>query len=83
MTMLYLLLASGALGLLIFYGRNRKFFSGVFFTALQGLCALCAVNAVGGFLGVSLAVSPFSVAVSSLGGTPGVVLLLLLRLLAA
>ncbi len=50
-------------------------------SAVQGLCALGAVDVLGGFTGVSLGLSWFSVGVCGVLGAPGVVGLLLLKLL--
>lgn len=76
------LLGVSALGLWVYYGKNHRFFTGVILTSLQGICAFFAVNAIGSFFGVHIGANPFTIAVSGLGGAPGVVLLLLLNTLA-
>lgn len=48
-----------------------------FFTSLlQGISALFAVNFIGGFINVHLALNLFSIATSIIGGLPGVIFLL-------
>lgn len=47
--------------------------------ALQGVCALAAVNVVSVFSGVTLGVTPFSLAVSAALGIPGTAALLVLQ----
>lgn len=47
--------------------------------ALQGWCALAAVNVVGMFSGVSIGLNVFSLAVCGVLGVPGVIALLLLK----
>ncbi len=63
----------------VFRGRNpvrRLIGSGV-----QGLCALAAVNVAGAFTGVSLGLGLFSGIYCVLLGIPGVLSLLVIRLL--
>lgn len=50
-------------------------------SALQGICALAAVNVFSVFSGVTLGVTTFSVAVCSVLGIPGAVTLLVLQVL--
>lgn len=50
-------------------------------SGVQGLCALAAVNLAGAFTGVSLGFSPFAVACGTALGIPGVISLLLMRLI--
>ena len=47
--------------------------------AVQGLCALAAVNVAGAFTGVSLGIGWLSLAAAGLLGIPGVTTLLLLQ----
>lgn len=49
--------------------------------ALQGLCALAAVNVAGSFSGVTLGVTAFSAGVSAVLGIPGVIAMLVLQTL--
>ena len=53
----------------------------IFLCALQGLCSLFAVNLIGLTMDVSLAVNWFSLGVSALLGTPGVITMLLFNLI--
>lgn len=50
-------------------------------SALQGICALAAVNVFSVFSGVTLGVTAFSVTVCSVLGIPGVATLLVLQVL--
>jgi inhibitor of the pro-sigma K processing machinery len=52
-------------------------------SALQGACALAAVNVAGAFTGVSLGINAFTGAFCVLGGVPGVITLLFLKLILA
>ena len=61
----------------IFYIKSKRFFTALILTALQGICALTAVNLAGGFIGVHLPVNALTLGVSSLGGVSGVIALLL------
>ena len=78
------LYAAGGVGILILLisaFRNKKPLRSVFGGALQGLCALAAVDVAGAFTGVSIGLSVFSLAVSAALGIPGVIALLLLKLI--
>lgn len=57
--------------------KSRKFFKALFLTAFQGLCALFAVNFAGGFLSVHIPVNGWTLALSSVGGISGVIMILL------
>jgi len=50
-------------------------------SALEGICALAAVNLFSAFSGVTLGVTTFSVTVSSVLGIPGVATLLVMQVL--
>ncbi|MBQ9965008.1 MAG: pro-sigmaK processing inhibitor BofA family protein [Clostridia bacterium] len=52
-------------------------------SALQGLCALAAVNVTGAFTGVSLGINVLTGSFCILGGVPGVITLLLLKVILA
>ncbi len=62
---------------------SRKFFRTLLLSALQGIAAFFAVNFIGSFFGISLPLNIPSLALSALGGIPGVVLLLLMQALCA
>lgn len=49
--------------------------------ALQGVCAVAAVNVTGAFTGVSLGLNAMTGGFCLLGGVPGVVTLLLLKVI--
>ena len=63
--------------------RSGRPLRGLISTALQGLCALAAVNGTGMFTGVTLGLGWVTGAVAALLGLPGVVGLLLSRLIFA
>ena len=76
---LYAAVAAGGLWILITLIRSRKPVRGLLGSALQGACALAAVNVTGMFTGVSLGVNAFTGAVSAVLGVPGVIAMLLLN----
>ncbi len=53
----------------------------LFGSALQGICALAAVNVISVFSGVTLGVTTFSLVVCSVLGIPGTASLLVLQVL--
>lgn len=62
---------------LILFLKSKKFLKSLFFSVIQGLCALFAVNFLGNFIAVHLPVNIWTVALSSTGGISGVIMLLL------
>ncbi|HOJ35877.1 MAG: SigmaK-factor processing regulatory BofA [Clostridiales bacterium] len=78
----YLLFALGGLAIIIASIRTGHFLKSLILTAVQGIAALFAVNFIGSFFGVHINLNPFSLIVSSVAGTAGVILLLLLNSLA-
>ncbi len=60
--------------------KSKDFFKALVFSALQGIAALFAVNLLSAATGVSLAVNGVTLALSVIGGTAGVVGLLVSRL---
>lgn len=50
-------------------------------SAIQGMCALAAVNVAGAFTGISLGLGTFSVLCCVIGGMPGVIALLFVKLI--
>ena len=62
---------------LITYIKSKRFFTAMILTALQGLCALFAVNFIGGFLAVHISVNIWTMGLSSVGGVSGVIMILL------
>lgn len=60
--------------------KSKSFFKALVFSALQGVAALFAVNLLSAATGVSLAVNGVTLALSAIGGTAGVVGLLVSRL---
>lgn len=60
--------------------KSKHFFKAFFLSALQGIAALFAVNLLSSLTGVSLSVNGITLALSAIGGTAGVVGLLVSRL---
>lgn len=77
--LLYLLLSLGGFAIIIASIRTGHLLKSLTLTAVQGVAALFAVNIIGSFFGVHLNLNPFSIIVSSVAGTSGVILLLLLN----
>ena len=73
--------ALGAAWLLVTLIKSKKPIRGLLGSALQGLCALAAVNVTGIFTCVSLGLNLFSVLTAALLGVPGVIALLLLKVI--
>lgn len=76
-----IVLAGGAVMILGRMMKTKHFMKSMIMSAIQGIFALFAVNAVGIVSAVTIAVNGFTVAISCIGGVPGVILLLLLRLI--
>ncbi len=78
--LLYMLIFAGVV-LLAAYLKTRRPVSALLLTALQGIGAFFAVNLAGSLLNVHLNLNLFSALVSVLGGTPGVIFLLVMNLI--
>ncbi len=74
---------AAALAVLVALFRTRRPVRGLLGSALQGGCALAAVNVVGAFTGVSLGVNALSGIACVMLGVPGVITLLFLKLIFA
>lgn len=77
-TFYFILIFSGVL-ILFSMLRTKRFFVALILSVLQGVIAFFAANFVGGFFGVHIPMNWYSLSVAAVGGTPGVVLLLLLQ----
>lgn len=77
-TFYFILIFSGVL-ILFSVLRTKRFFAALILSVLQGVIAFFAANFVGGFFGVHIPMNWYSLSVAAVGGTPGVVLLLLLQ----
>lgn len=73
------LLAVGGFCILLAAFRSGHPFRAILATALQGTCAFFAVYALGALCGVHVPLNGFTAAISLLGGTPGVIFLLLMQ----
>ncbi len=76
-------IVGGAVALAVLIGAilTRRPVRALFSSALQGIAALAAVNAVSMFSGVTLGVTWFSAAVCGCLGIPGAVMLLILQVI--
>lgn len=61
--------------------KNKKFILGAFLTAVQGICALLAVNLIGTVINVRIPLNFWSMGFSSLFGITGVIMLLFINVL--
>ena len=61
----------------IAYFKSKRFFTALLFTALQGVCAIFAVNLIGKYITVHIPVNAWTLSISSVGGISGVIMLLL------
>ena len=61
----------------IAYFKSKRFFTALLFTALQGICALFAVNLIGKYITIHIPINAWTIGLSSLGGVSGVIMLLL------
>lgn len=80
-TLAIVLLAVSGIMILAVMFKSKHFFKAVFFSALQGLAALFAVNLLSAVTGFSLAVNAVTLLISALGGTAGVAALLFSRII--
>ncbi|MBO4338985.1 MAG: pro-sigmaK processing inhibitor BofA family protein [Clostridia bacterium] len=77
----YSFLVVSVTAILITVFKTKRFFAATVLSVLQGVGALFAVNFIGSFIGVHLAVNAFSLIVSSVAGASGVALLLITQVL--
>ena len=81
MVVLWCVAGGIALTMLIALFRSGTPLRGLLGCTLQGACALAAVNVAGMFTGVSLGINLFSGVTCAVLGVPGVITLLLLKLI--
>lgn len=67
--------------MLLAMGRSGKFFRAFTLSAVSGLAALFAVHLLAQFTHADLAVNPVTLSMSAVAGIPGVVTLLVCRVL--
>lgn len=79
--LLWCVAAVGAVVVLIGAIKTGKPIRALLGNALQGVCALAAVNVTGVFTGVSLGLNLLSGIACAAAGVPGVITLLLLKLI--
>ena len=75
--LLYTLAGGGIAAVLVSMLRSRRLIRCLLLSALSGVAALYAVNAIGLLAGIRLAVNGLTLAVSAVAGPPGVAALLL------
>ncbi len=78
---IYAVLAVGGAVVLLSQLRTKRFFTAMLLTAVQGIAAFFAANFAGGFFGVHLPLNWGHLAIAAVGGTPAVVMLLLVNTL--
>lgn len=57
--------------------KSKRFFTVLFSTVLQGVCAIFAVNFIGNFISVHIPINIYTLGLSSIGGLSSVITLLL------
>lgn len=57
--------------------KSKRFFTVLFLTVLQGVCALFAVNLLGQYISIHIPINGWTIGVSSVGGISGVIMMLL------
>ncbi len=57
--------------------KSKRFFTVLFLTVLQGVCALFAVNLLGQYISIHIPINGWTIGVSSIGGISGVIMMLL------
>ncbi len=57
--------------------KSKRFFTTLFLTILQGICAIFAVNFIGQYISIHIPINQYTLSVSSVGGISGVILMLL------
>lgn len=62
--------------------KTHRLFRSLVLSAVQGAAAVFAVNFIGEFTGLHISLNWFSAAVSSIGGLPGVIFLVMNNLFA-
>jgi inhibitor of the pro-sigma K processing machinery len=62
------------------YYKSKKFFYYLFITALQGICALFAINFIGSFIEIKIPINVISIFISSFNGISGIIMLLLIEI---
>lgn len=61
--------------------KTKRFFSCVILSALQGIAAIFAVNALGLVTGLHLSLNGYTITSSIIGGTPAVIGMILLEII--
>lgn len=79
--LVYTALGIAMLVMLVSYFRTEKPLRMVFSSLIEGVCAMAAVDVVGIFTGVSLGFGVFSLVCCGVFGVPGVISVLLMRLI--
>lgn len=76
-TAVYCLFIIAGFAILISMIKTKRFLAALIFSCLQGLVALFAANFISGFADMNVSLNPYTIALSAVGGIPGVIFLLL------
>ncbi len=57
--------------------KSKRFFTTLFLTVLQGICAIFAVNFIGQYISIHIPINQYTLGISSIGGISGVIMILL------
>ena len=76
--LLYVLAAAGAIAIFVVMLRSKRLLRNLLLSTLSGVATLYAVNAIGLLTSMRLSVNFLTLAVSAIGGVPGVAGLLLM-----
>ena len=57
--------------------KTKKFITNLILSAMQGICALFAINLLGQYISVHIPINGWTIGISSSGGIGGVIMLLL------
>lgn len=80
-TAVYCLFAVVGLAIMVSMIRTKRFFSVLLLTVMQGLVALFAAKYVGGFFGIGPSINYHTLALSAVGGIPGVIFLFIAEII--
>lgn len=63
--------------MLLTFLKTKKFITALILSAMQGICALFAINLLGQYISVHIPINGWTIGISSSGGIGGVIMLLL------
>lgn len=62
--------------MLLTFLKTKKFITTLILSAMQGICALFAINLLGQYISVHIPINGWTIGISSSGGIGGVIMLL-------